>query len=186
MADTKISDLTAAGSVDGSEVLPMVQSATTKSATLSQVAGLAKYWDTIYHVTGSDFTTTNTSGADDITGLSHAASANSVYEVEAVLVGQSSTTAGVKFGVGFSAAAATGEFHVASNSGTATAAQSAQALNGVIGSSWTTANSDSIARYTAMIRTGVNTGNITIQLGKITSGTATVFIGSVMKVKKLA
>lgn len=61
-----------------------------------------------FRVTGSNVTTTGQSLVD-ITGLSAALLANSVYEFEASLSVASSSTAGNGYGVNFSAAGATVE-----------------------------------------------------------------------------
>lgn len=54
MADTKISALTAATSLDGTEVLPVVQSTATKNASVSQInAGAITYLNASYTLTST-------------------------------------------------------------------------------------------------------------------------------------
>lgn len=142
-------------------------------------------WDSFVQVSGSDFSTGNTS-ATNITGLSIALLANSIYEVQCALIGQSSTAAGVTLAISFSAAGATG----AHNSFVALSTTSGSSLTNVIGtlfatSIWTTATTDQNIIMRAIVKTGANAGNVTAQVAKTTSGTVTIYIGSVMKVRKL-
>ena len=144
------------------------------------------YWDTFVQVSGSDFTTSSTSLVN-ITGLTFPALANAKYEIEIVLATQSSDTNGLKVAVNFSAAGATGAFNTVGGGVVAVGA-------GVSGNVFGTAEPSafvSVAATTATVWSeaivviGANAGNITATILKVTAGTATVFIGSVMKIKKL-
>ena len=140
------------------------------------------------HVTGSDATTTGTTLVD-ITGLvTGTLSLNQVYEFEAnLLVTTSAVTTGTKYGVNVSVsptnivAEYTGSLTsttgattttVANNSADATAFLTTSAQNGVITIKgfFTTAGSGSPA--------------FSVQHLKVTSGTSTVKIGSVLRYRK--
>ena len=178
MADTKISDLTAASTVSGSDVVPIVQSATTKKATLTQIVGLVG--GTTYKVSGSNFTSTSTS-LTNITGLSHAAAINTLYEVDCVLKVQSTDTNMMKFALACSAAGSTGYFSIV--------ADIASMAGNILGSAGanvvSVATSDRMIYIKGIVTTVGSTGNITVQVLKNTSGTATVYIGSRMTVTVL-
>lgn len=135
-------------------------------------------------VTGSNVTQTAQTLAD-ITGLSVALLANSVYDFQACLSVASSSTAGNGYGIQFSTAGATVEAQISGTS-TATASitkrinalnTSAQVFNAVAagGGIW----------IEGIIVTGVNAGNLTIQHLKVTSGTATVYVNSYLRAIKI-
>jgi hypothetical protein len=137
-------------------------------------------------VTGSNFTTSSTSLVN-ITGLTFAASANKLYEVDALIKFQSSSTAGIRLSVAFSAAGATGEYSAMGNTNTTTAATDVNVFGTACATARATAaNTDSFAHIKAAVTIAANAGNITIQILKATSGTATVYIGSRMTVTELA
>src|SRR5437016_5987546 len=143
------------------------------------------YWDTFVQVSGSDFTTGTT--LSNITGLLYTAAANSLYEIEVHLVGQSSSSAGNDFTIAFSAAGATGTFTYYGPGGTTTGIVDSNVLGTVTGTGlWTTASTDTAARILAGVKTGANTGDITVQVQNLTAGTAKIYIGSVFNIKKLA
>ena len=145
-------------------------------------------WDSITAVSGSDATTTGQSLVD-ITGLSFAAAANSVYEIEAVLrVTTSAVTTGCKYGVQFSAAGAAAQVtYAGSVTSTTGAITSTNALNSADATAFlTTSGMAGTITIKGFVTTGANTGNITIQHLKVTSGTSTVRIGSCLKVRKVA
>lgn len=180
MADTKISDLTAAGSVDGSELVPIVQSATTKSATLSQVAGLAGGGGTSSYVTGSDFSTSSTSLVD-VTGLTFAAAANTLYEIDVLLRISADNSNGMRVGVGYTTAGSDATILVWGGVGAniSNAAAELETANGL--QSQVLATDATVKKAVYMkgwLKTGVNTGNFTVKCLKVTSGNATVYIGS--------
>jgi collagen type VII alpha len=140
---------------------------------------------TYSRVTGSNFTTTG-QALTNITGLSNALAASHTYEFEAILSTASSSTAGIEVGVQFSAAGATVECTIIGRT-TASAMQSERksALNSASGIYQTTA-SDGQIWIKGVIVTGVNAGNLTIQLLKVTSGTATVYINSFLRTEQIA
>lgn len=138
-------------------------------------------------VAGSDATTTSTTLVD-VTGLSIALLANTVYEIEAVLsIGTSSDTAGLGLGIEFSAAGASVE--AGSIGATTTSSSRTFRFNAFNTSStvlMTTADGDGQAVIKGRVTVGANAGNLTIQHRKQTSGTSTIFIGSFLKVKILS
>ena len=143
---------------------------------------------TTSQVTGSNFTTTSTSLVD-ITGLTFAAAASKLYEVDICLKAQKSDTAGMRCGVAYSAAGATGEVMVLGSVGTvgSSLGYSTNAVNTEVGFNLiTVTNTDGIIWIKAVVTTGVNTGNITAQVRSVTSGTSTIYIGSRMTVTLLA
>jgi hypothetical protein len=188
MADQKISQLTAATSVTGTDIIPIVQSSTTKSATFSIIKDyIISAITTTSQVAGSNFTTTSLSLVN-ITGLTFAAAANTTYEINVLLRVQSTSTAGLTPGINYSAAGATVSV---TGSGVTTAnnvtAFGLSALNTATTPAYATvANVDRNIIMQGVLITGANTGNITIQIAKVTSGTATVYIGSRMSVALLA
>lgn len=173
-------------SADGSDALVAELSTTLGELTIAATGGEDMYWDAVYNVASSDFTTSSTTLVD-VTGLSHAAAADSLYEVEVVLCGQSSSVAGVAPVIAFSAAGATGTWNATGTQTTAAATIVGNAL-GTVSSTvfWTTSTTNGTLKLAAMVKTGANTGNITAQIKKLTSGSLTVYIGSAMKIKKLA
>lgn len=140
---------------------------------------------TYARITGSDVTTSSTSLVD-ITGLSVALAANSVYEMEAHVLALSSTTDQNEYGVNYSAAGASidgtirgylfADTHVGSGEITA--------FNTATGPLQYT--SKGFLDFYCLVTTGANTGNLTIQHLKVTSGTATAYVNSYMKVTKVA
>jgi hypothetical protein len=183
MADTKITDLTAATTVDGTEPTVIVQSSSTKKVNLSVIKTYMA--GTVSQVSGSDFTTSSTSLVD-ITGLTFAAAASKLYRVEVDLFGQNTGTAGMKIALAFSAAGAAG-WHLTMSHTTSAAASTAINPIGTASTTiyWTTATTDLTSKIIGTIVTGANTGNITAQALKVTSGTLTVHIGSTMTVTQL-
>lgn len=137
-------------------------------------------------VVGSDATTTGQSLVD-ITGLSLALEASSVYEFESFLTVNSSDTNGNKYGVNFSSAGASvsaaiqapqtaGRYWVtgiitALNTATAAYCTGATNINGGL-------------MIKGTLTTGANSGNLTVQHLKVTSGTSTVYVGSYVKAIK--
>jgi len=139
---------------------------------------------TYARVTGSNVTTSSTSLAD-ITGLSVALAANSIYEFEACLSVASSSSAGNKYGVNFSAAGATVEGQESGmNAATGMRTARISALN-TAGSVMPVAAADAAVRLHGIVSTGDNAGNLTVQHLKVTSGTATVYVNSFLKVTRI-
>jgi hypothetical protein len=188
MADQKISQLTAATSVTGTDITPIVQSSTTKSATFSIIKDyVISAISTTSQVAGSNFTTTSLSLVN-ITGLTIAAAANTTYQINVLLRIQSTSSAGLTLGINYSAAGATvsvtGQGATSAN---VVASFALTALNTATSVGYASvANVDRNFVMQGILVTGANTGNITIQVAKVTSGTATVYIGSRMSVTPLA
>ena len=156
-----------------------------KGPTGSTGAAGANAWDTIARTT-QDRGTANTT-ATDVPDLSVALLANTVYEFEAVLQVASSSSAGCKYAVNFSAAGATA-FAVYSGAVTATtgAVTATNALATLDATAFVAAAIDAEVIVKGTVRVGANAGNLTIQQAKVTSGTATVRSNSVLKVRKVA
>lgn len=136
-------------------------------------------------VTSSDFTTTGQSLVD-ITGLTFATVANGVYAFRAVLSVNGADANGLKVGVQHSGAGATVEGQ-AHGSLLATSALAARisALNTATPAFATSATDGGVV-IEGILTVGANAGNLTIQLLKVTSGTATVRINSFLDVKRIA
>lgn len=136
-------------------------------------------------VSGSDAQTTNQT-LTDVTGLTFAATANHTYEFEAVLFcTTTAVTTGTKYGVQFSAAGAAAytnyEGAITSTTG---GDSSTNALNTADATAFLTTSAQSgVILIKGIFTTGGNAGNFTIQHLKVTSGTSTVKIGSVLKVR---
>ena len=136
-------------------------------------------------VTGSDVTRTAQTLAD-ITGLTLALLANSVYEFEACLTVQSSSTAGNGYGVNFSAAGAAVEAQI---DGTlAAATQMTKRINALNTSAqaFVTVAATGGVRIKGILTTGANPGNLTVSHLKVTSGTSTVFTNSFLTARKIS
>jgi hypothetical protein len=185
MADQKISELTAATSVSGTDITAVVQSSTTKSAALSVIKDYILGVATTTKVSGSNFTTSSTSLVD-ITGLTFAASANTKYEIDGMLLGQSGSAGGVQFAVSFSAAGATGSYMAFSPSTSSASGGGVNVIGTATGQNvWTTTTTDLHTFIKSIVSVGANSGNITVQVKKTTSGSLTVYIGSRMTVTTL-
>lgn len=138
-------------------------------------------------VTGSNVTTTGQT-LEDITGLSISLEANTTYEFEAVLSCLTSAdTTGTSYGVNYSAAGAAVEGQI-SGSFTATAAKVLRisALNTAYGAFLTTSAQSGGVILKGIVTTAAQTGNFTVKHLKVASGTSTVYIGSYLKVVKIA
>lgn len=139
-------------------------------------------------VTGSNATTSSTSLVD-ITGLSIALAANCVYEIEVcLLTGTSAVTTGTKYGVNYSAAgAAVFAGYNGTTTDTSNVTNRMTALNtGTSTFMTTSASTNGSFLLKGIVTTGANTGNVTAQHLKVTSGTSTVFIGSYMKITRIS
>lgn len=143
----------------------------------------------IARVTGSNATTTG-QALVDVTGLSVALAASATYTFDATLtVSTSAVTTGTKYAVQFSAAGASVEAQFWCSL-TATASAISERVN-ALNTATTTACLTTSAQSGAVLLkgvlvTGVNTGNLTIQHLKVTSGTSTVFINSFLKATRIA
>jgi hypothetical protein len=129
-------------------------------------------------VSGSDFTTTSLTLVD-ITGLTIPLTTNAVYQFTCNLTGNGADSNGVKFGVNYSVAGAAIEAGVYSEvAGTGVRSRRINALNSSTAQSFFTSNNDVAALINGRVTTGANAGNLTIQVLKGTSGTATIYQGS--------
>lgn len=140
-------------------------------------------WTTA-RVTGSNVTTTGQTLVD-ATGLSVALKANTVYEFEAVLMTQSSSTAGNQYAVNYSAAGASIEAQI---SGTLAAATSRSDRISALNTATVAYNvvaAVGAMRIQGIVTTGANPGNLVIRHLKVTSGTSTIFINSYLKAREL-
>ena len=125
-------------------------------------------------------------GLTDIPRLTYPALANSLYETEFVLIGQPSNTNGITLTVAYSAAGATGNFNCLAGGSLTTMNNVGNVIGSAnLGTLWTVATTDQSAWGRALVKTGANAGNITIQVNKSTSGSVTIYAGSSMKVRKL-
>jgi hypothetical protein len=142
-------------------------------------------YDSILRTT-ADRTTTNLT-ATDVPDLIAALLANSTYEFEALLQAASSSTAGCKYSVNYSASGATAYVvYVGATSATTAGMAATNALATLSATAFIAVAADAEVWITGHVKTGANAGNLTIQQAKVTSGTATVRINSVLKVRKIA
>ncbi len=145
----------------------------------------ADYWDTLVQVSGSNFTT-NSSALIDITGLTFAAAINSVYEIECVLKYSANVGNGIGFAVTCSAAGSTGDFMFLSDSSNGTFLGNANVIGTATSLSYGQSLGDNVAEIKTVVTTVGSTGNITIQTRNSATDVITVYVGSIMKIRKLA
>lgn len=138
-------------------------------------------------VTGSDVTRTAQTLAD-IAGLSIALVANAVYEFECVINATTTAdTTGIEYGVQYSAGGAAVVAQITGSlTSTASKQESITALNTATSAYLTTSAQTGGVIIKGIVTTGVNTGNLTIQHLKFTSGTSTVKIQSYLKAIQIA
>jgi hypothetical protein len=139
------------------------------------------------YVSGSNFTSGSLTLVD-VTGLSNALDANSVYEFVAKLTVESSSNAGLNTGMNYSVSGATIE---AGEVG----ARDAEVGKVVRLNAFNTPHATAAwLRISAtpqtheikgIVRTGANAGNLTVQVLKVSSGTVKVYIDSYLKTTKL-
>lgn len=148
-------------------------------------------WVTL-KVSGSDATTTGQTLVD-ITGLvTGTLSVSSNYEVEATLiVSTTAVTTGTEYGINCTG---TGTTHGAQFFGPSTVTAGAQVMNedgtninntASTPAFLTTASETGIIKIFAIVGTGTGSPTIAIRHLKVTSGTSTVKIGSIMRYRKL-
>jgi hypothetical protein len=148
-------------------------------------AGGVGSWDTVAVLaTQQDSTSTS---AVDIPGLTAALLANTMYEFDILLEVQSSSGAGLRTGINFSAAGAAAEHYWA---GLQTATAANQAVGITLGTTpnqaWmAVATTPGVVKGWGVIRVGPNAGNLTVQQQKVTSGTGSILVGSQLKVRKI-
>jgi hypothetical protein len=114
-------------------------------------------------------------------------SANSLYQFEAVLVFNSSSSAGCKASINYSAAGATTSWILYAEWSTTQVATAQHTLATLDATAFATvgSGSDVICFIEGWIKTGANPGNLTAQQAKVTSGTSIVRKNSVLKAKLL-
>lgn len=133
--------------------------------------------------------TTTGQALADISGLSIACEASAVYELTvSLLTGTSAVTTGTKYGVQYSAAgAAVNAGYNGTTTDTSNVTNRMTALNTGTSTFMTTSGSTNGSFFlTGIFTTGANTGNVTVQHLKVTSGTSSVFAGSYMKLTRIA
>lgn len=138
-------------------------------------------------VTGSNATTTG-QALVDVTGLSVALTTNAVYEFEAIMsVSTTAVTTGTAYGCNFSAAGAAVEAQI-SGAATSTATKTLRinAFNTATALYLATSAQTGGIIIKGRVTTGVNPGNFTISHLKLTSGTSTIFIGSLLKITRIS
>jgi hypothetical protein len=133
----------------------------------------------------ADRTTTGQALAD-ISDLSIALLANSVYEFEAILMVASSASTGNQYGVQFSAAGASVEAQISGTLAAATSRSDRIAALNTATPTYLTSGAAGGIRIQGVIVVGANAGNLTIRHLKVTSGTSTVRAQSFVKAFKLA
>jgi len=138
-------------------------------------------------ITGSNATTTG-QALVDITGLSIPLTTNAVYEFEAIMTGSTSAvTTGTAYGVNYSVAGGAVEALITgSSTSTATKTLRINALNTATSLYLATSAQTGGILIKGRVTTGANAGNLTIQHLKLTSGTSTIFIGSILKVTRIS
>lgn len=148
--------------------------------------GYLQAWETC-RVTGSDFTRTAQTLAD-VTGLVTPTLANStLYEFEAVLYcSTSADTNGVKFGVNLTG---TGSPHaeavyIAPAAYPSVSSSATNALNTGAGTCLTTNAASAAVIIKGTFTTGTSSA-FSIQGLKVVSGTLTVYIGSILRYRKM-
>lgn len=131
-------------------------------------------------VVGANVTRTAQTLAD-VTGLSLALAANAVYDVQVCMSVASSSTAGNGYALAYSAAGASVEGQI---SGTLAAATQKTVRISAFASSaqpFVTVASNGGIWIQAIVTTGANAGDLTVQHLKVTSGTSTVYINSYIR-----
>lgn len=144
-------------------------------------------WDT-EHVTTADHTSigttaTNVSPASGPT-LLIALSAASIYEYEAILVVDSSSTAGLNAGGAYSGTITTIVQELTGETSGAAAASASHASGPTATAYATVASTKVIVHLKGWIRTNA-AGNLTAQLKKVTSGTCGCYTGSLLRARKI-
>lgn len=145
-------------------------------------------WDTEVKTTadhtGISTSATNVAPASG-PALTVALLATSVYEFEALLIVDSSSTAGLNVGAAYSGTITTvAQETIGEGSGTFVGA--ASHASGPTGGAYAVvATTKVMVRIRGWIRTN-GAGNLTAQLKKLTSGTAGCYAGSVIRARKLA
>src|SRR5215471_2992483 len=142
-------------------------------------------WDIVVTNGPNNFSTTATTNLDI---LSAPVAANSVYEVESMVVGQTSGASGVKFTLFTTSptpdSAAWGTYFVFGPATLAASSGGTNQINTQVGTAiWTTASTAEHAFIKALLRTGVTAGIVTVQVQAQAAGT-TIIYPSVLKLRK--
>lgn len=145
-------------------------------------------WDTEVKTTadqtGISTTATNIAPSSG-PALTIALAAGSVYEFEAILIVDSSSTAGLNVGCAYSATITTVGQHTIGE-GSSTGVVAASHASGPTGGSYAVvASTKVLVKAMGWIRTNA-AGNLTVQAKKLTSGSCGVYTGSVLRARKLA
>lgn len=157
--------------------------------TLNAAGGGTAGWDSETHVVTSDFTTTSTSASGvDVTGMTFALTSGGIYEFEVVLQVTSSSAAGIQAGMGLSGTGTVQAYSVgATNSGNGgdSGFSFTGAGGGLGNASLCSVTSTECIVWMRGIARPSAAGNLTARVNKVTSGTTTVRIGSLMKVRRI-
>jgi hypothetical protein len=143
----------------------------------------APEWTTVK--TSADRTTSNLT-ATDVPDLAIDLLANTKYEFEASLQVNSSSAAGNKYAMNFSAAGgAIYASYVGHLLATTLATSATNALASLSAATFITYAGDGEVIIKGHVTVGANAGQIRVQQAKVTSGNAIVRAGSVLKVRKV-
>ena len=173
------------GNVTGAATVANIPTTATFASDLTAVPNATGGWKE-YFVTGSDASVT-TSGAD-VTGLvSGTLSTTSLYEVEAFLkVTVSADTNGVKFSihVGGTGSPDARGFVTGNTTNSNVSSGGIPGVDQQTNAFITASSGVGIVYYRAWVLTDTGTPTISIQAQKVTSGTATVKVGSILRIRK--
>lgn len=166
-----------------------IPDSTTRTHDLTAIPVETGGW-TEYFVTTSDATNLTTTLAD-ITGLVSGTLSNSTkYEIEARLVASSSSAAGIEFAVHGAGTGSAATCQVWATGMSTTGIASAQACITAVDTAtaaFATVGAGTLGPYFFsgfVTTTSTGTATISLQHVKVTSGTSTVKVGSVMRVRK--
>lgn len=155
--------------------------AVNSGATALEFVGNTGGWTTLA-VSGSNFTTTSNTLVN-ITGLSFSATASTLYEIECTLRVGSSSAAGIQIGLNSTGGSPTVAFSTIGNGSTGAnmVTSGQQANNTAQGTAMATNSQIILQKVWALVNSGTGSPTISLRILKTTSGTATVYIGSVMR-----
>jgi hypothetical protein len=140
-------------------------------------------WDAVSSVQDSNDTTTSTSLQS--TSLVLPVENGGLYEIEAVLLVESTSSQGMKVGINGPGGSSLAAVLDGATSATAAATCGLASLNSASSSTFAAvANTPVAVTIKGFLNAGAD-GNITVQFEKVTSGTATLLIGSQLKIRQL-
>lgn len=146
----------------------------------------APYKDPWTTVTTSQDRQTSNLTATDVPDLAIDLLANTKYEFEAVLEVNSSSAAGNKYAMNFSAAGASiYALYTGAVLATSAAVSSTNALATLDATAFITYSGDGEVVIKGHVITGANAGQVRVQQAKVTSGNAIVRAGSLLRVRKV-